>query len=145
MSTDQPADPNMPPLWVPRVLSFFVPGLGQLAAARYLKASVFFACVGLYGLCYEFGRGEQALPALALVWVWSLVDACNMTTEFQRYLSGRSFFEALAGIAAVALLGLQAYKGAEEYIDRQLHAKRLQELGQRHQEEIPDWLRPNMK
>jgi TM2 domain-containing membrane protein YozV len=62
--------------WLPAILSFFIPGLGQLLKGDFLKA-VFFCVAALItsGVsALVFGLGWILYPVIA---VWAIIDAYN--------------------------------------------------------------------
>jgi TM2 domain-containing membrane protein YozV len=54
---------------VPAIMSFFIPGLGQLIKGQPLKGLLFFlgVCVGL---------AFFIIPGV-FIWLWSIIDAYN--------------------------------------------------------------------
>ena len=67
------------------ILSFFIPGLGQLYAGRFLRGVlVFVVVVVLAGILYYI------LPYAALIvliiWIWNLIDAYMLAAKKSPFL-----------------------------------------------------------
>ena len=57
---------------VPALLSFFIPGLGQLIKGHFLKGVLVWAGLGFSVLLMSTGIGFVTAP---LVWIWQMYDA----------------------------------------------------------------------
>jgi TM2 domain-containing membrane protein YozV len=59
---------------VPALLSFFVPGLGQIVKGQVLKAIIIWLALGISWLLQFVLIGFILLP---LIWLWQIYDAYN--------------------------------------------------------------------
>ena len=59
---------------VPALLSFFLPGLGQVVKGQVVKAIGVWVGLGIAGVMCFFLIG---FPLLFVVWVWGVADAYN--------------------------------------------------------------------
>ncbi|MDP2217769.1 MAG: hypothetical protein Q8J68_10845 [Methanolobus sp.] len=59
---------------VPALLSFFVPGLGQIVKGQVLKAIIIWLALGISWLLQFILIGFILLP---LIWLWQIYDAYN--------------------------------------------------------------------
>lgn len=65
----QPVSKTAQTYGVPAILSFFIPGLGQLVKGQVGKGILFFFGV-IIGLIF------LAIPGI-IIWIWQIVDAYN--------------------------------------------------------------------
>lgn len=56
------------------VLSFFIPGLGQIYNGEFAKAAGFILGTLIAGLLTHIYIG---FPLLVVIWIWAIVDAYN--------------------------------------------------------------------
>lgn len=63
---------------IPALLSFFVPGLGQIVKQHFLKAFIvgFILFVGL------FKYNVYAMVLIFIIWIWNIYDAYNSNSDF---------------------------------------------------------------
>ena len=54
------------------ILSFFIPGLGQLYTGQFLKAVILFVLAVIFGFLSTFYIG---IPFYLIVWIYSMYDA----------------------------------------------------------------------
>ena len=63
------------------VLSFFIPGLGQLYNGQFAKFFLFLVLTGISGLLTLILIGWLTG---AIVWIWSMLDAYRYAENFNR-------------------------------------------------------------
>lgn len=59
---------------IPALLSFFVPGLGQIVKGQVIKAILIWIALGISWLLQFVLIGFILLP---LIWLWQIYDAYN--------------------------------------------------------------------